>query len=190
MHPPLSTVEVRFFRRGVRIVFSMIHIEDSLEKIISLEEALVVWEVSKVLEISFLGGKKMVMNKVCEIEESVSLATGSIGGLLCMWDRDWFIAEDLVVKEIFIAITGRLKSNGWQCGLINVYGPLVDSKKRKFFEKLSFLNMYTIPWFIGGDFNSFHNVEEKSAFPDVLQHLLDRSISDHNVVLLSNRVCN
>ncbi|KAL4386556.1 hypothetical protein GQ457_09G021290 [Hibiscus cannabinus] len=45
-----------------------------LEKIKSLEEALAVWEVSKVLEISFVGGKKMVMKKVREIEEASSLS--------------------------------------------------------------------------------------------------------------------
>ncbi|KAK8574739.1 hypothetical protein V6N12_062423 [Hibiscus sabdariffa] len=106
--------------------------------------------------------------------------------------------------------------------------------------------MYNIPWFVGGDFNSFLNVEESSgcmvnitvmgifkqfvqevelvdlpmqggsftwssnrkpptlvcldrfllslhiltAFSDVLQHLLDRCISNHNVVMLRKRVCN
>ncbi|KAL4387555.1 hypothetical protein GQ457_09G021080 [Hibiscus cannabinus] len=93
-----------------------------------------------------------------------SPSKGSAGGLLCMWDGDWFIAEDLFVKERFIAITGKLKSNGWQCGFLNVYGPSVDSKKREFFgELLSFLNLYNIPWFVGGDFNSYLNVEEKSG---------------------------
>ncbi|KAK9029844.1 hypothetical protein V6N11_031289 [Hibiscus sabdariffa] len=125
-----------------------------------MEEALAVWEVSKVLEISFKGGKKTVLKKVCEIEEDASRA----GGLLCLWDGDWFLAEVQIIKDRFIATIGKLKSSGWQCGFLNVYGPLMDSEKRYFFgDLLTVLSMFNVSWFIGGDFNSILNVEEKSG---------------------------
>ncbi|KAL4280566.1 hypothetical protein GQ457_03G000290 [Hibiscus cannabinus] len=240
----------RDFRRLVResleipgFVKSISSSPPSLEKIKSMEEALAVWEVSKVLKISFKGGKKRVLKKVCEIEEDASIgrgekvravrrliikqkpnflflqetklssfkasifrklwnkpeivhcfspSTGSAGGLLCMWDGDWFTAEVQIIKKRFIATIGKLKSSGWQCGFLNVYGPSLDSEKREFFgDLLNVLRMFNVSWFVGGDFNSILNVEEKSGnlvnmtVMDIFRHF----VQEAELVDLSLLIC-
>ncbi|GMJ14120.1 hypothetical protein HRI_005081200 [Hibiscus trionum] len=176
-----------------------------------------------------------------------SPATGSAGGLLCIWDTDFFQIGEKFAVHRFIAITGVIKNSGFHCGLVNVYGPSTDSDKPNFLSKLlEFLKSKDILWCLGGDFNLFLDQEEKLglsmnvhlidvfrdfifeaelmdlslvggkftwcnnrdpptfvrldrflistefnlAFPGLLQKVLPKSFSDHNVVLLISEQSN
>ncbi|KAK8563716.1 hypothetical protein V6N12_035857 [Hibiscus sabdariffa] len=56
----------------------------------NLDEALAVWEVSRILEISFKGGRSVVMNRVCEIEDDLQRMDS---------DKEGFFAELLSFVE-------------------------------------------------------------------------------------------
>ncbi|KAL4325562.1 hypothetical protein GQ457_11G020250 [Hibiscus cannabinus] len=206
----LNSIVRRNRRRFVRdsleeaeVAFSNSSLPSLLKNLKSVEEALVVWEVSKVLEISFKGGKTSVVKKVYEIEEADR--SGSAGGLLCMWDNEFIAVENKFISNRFMAISGKLIVNNWLCGFINVYGPSVEQDKRVFFEELhSFMSHHSWPWtFVqeailvdlplrGGSFTWANNRTPPtlvrldrflvsdgfiSVFPDLVQELLVKSIS-------------
>ncbi|KAK8636940.1 hypothetical protein V6N13_064373 [Hibiscus sabdariffa] len=105
-------------------------------------EAEAVWDVSKLLEISFKGRREAVIKRHW--------------GLLCMWDSDFFrVAYQFVLIVIF-------PLRNLRCGMVNVYGPDVHVEKSSFLaELLAFLKAWQILWCIRGDFNMFLDLEEK-----------------------------
>ncbi|KAE8721931.1 pentatricopeptide repeat-containing protein [Hibiscus syriacus] len=91
-----------------------------------------------------------------------SPAIGSSGGMLSCWDDNFFEIDDQFIHRRFIAVFGKIKSNHLRCGFINVYGPSVEEEKAAFFDELElFLNGFSIPLCVGGDFNAYLNEEEK-----------------------------
>ncbi|GMI75114.1 hypothetical protein HRI_001180700 [Hibiscus trionum] len=173
---------------------------------------------------------------------AVSPACGSAGGLLSIWDKEFFTASEIIIKRRFIILLGSVNETNFRCGLINTYGPSVDAEKEGFLsELLHHLSQWQIPWCLGGDFNLFLDEEEKIGFtinktmismfrsfvfeaglidlplsggkftwsnsreiptfvrldrflistsfnlefPQIVQNLLDKSLSDHNAIHLS-----
>ncbi|GMJ15548.1 hypothetical protein HRI_005224000 [Hibiscus trionum] len=87
---------------------------------------------------------------------------GSVGGLLCVWDKDFLTIANSFVDRRFIALFGLIKGSQEPYGFINVYAPYVESEKLSFFTDLkSFMDNYQVNWIIGGDFNAYLSSEEK-----------------------------
>ncbi|GMI72472.1 hypothetical protein HRI_000916500 [Hibiscus trionum] len=99
------------------------------------------------------------------VKSAFSPALGSAGGLLCLWDSNFFHVTDCIVHQRFIALIGNMGSNLFSCGLLNVYGPSVDAEKSEFLSDiLQFLENRNLPWCIGGDWNVFLDPAEKLGF--------------------------
>ncbi|CAM8953600.1 unnamed protein product [Rhodiola kirilowii] len=107
---------------------------------------------------------------------------GSSGGLVSVWDPDFFQPTRKVKGKSFVLISGNMKINQQEVRLnfLNVYAPTVEREKLKLWEALVDLKSSKWgEWVIGGDFNSVLVEEEKSrsvfnekdanAFQDFIQ---------------------
>ncbi|KAL4285443.1 hypothetical protein GQ457_16G011680 [Hibiscus cannabinus] len=139
-------------------------------------EAEAVWDISNLLDIAFKGGKEAVETKVeglksgwlrrlwnlPSIEYVCSPAVGSAGGLLSLWDSDFFKVIDKFVAPKYVALIGVIQSINLKCGLVNVYGPSIDSEKKCLLIRVSsLLEILANPMVYWGDFNMFLCLEEK-----------------------------
>ncbi|GMJ04824.1 hypothetical protein HRI_004151600 [Hibiscus trionum] len=91
-----------------------------------------------------------------------SPSVGASGGLISLWDENFFVMESVTISNRYIALVGSLASIKKRCGLLNIYTPNDSSDRKNFFEEISTLianlNVLVI---VGGDFNSVKNVEER-----------------------------
>ncbi|KAE8735709.1 hypothetical protein F3Y22_tig00000340pilonHSYRG01332 [Hibiscus syriacus] len=144
---------------------------------------------------------------------AVSSSEGASGGILSLWDENWFISQVYQISFRFVAIKGMIKKSKEECCFLNVYGPTIESEKEAFFEELlSFIGTMDCPLceggsslsmvnlaLAGGSFTWCNNREVHSfvrvdrllvndnfllLFSDIVQVLLPKSISDHNAVAL------
>ncbi|XP_038996093.1 uncharacterized protein LOC120120532 [Hibiscus syriacus] len=207
-----------------------------------LEEAEAVWEVSNILQMSLKGGKEAVIERVRALEEGLrretkldivrlplcrniwgrgtfewaySPAEGLAGGLLCLWDSNFFKELERFIFRRLVVVIGQIPSRNVSCGFINVYGPSQDGEKVEFFRELNeFMTSHSISWCVRGDFNSFIYPDEKIGahinvrvigwFRNFIQQvgLVDlplvggsytcrcQSLSSHNAVLLEEAAVN
>ncbi|GMJ09856.1 hypothetical protein HRI_004654800 [Hibiscus trionum] len=97
-----------------------------------------------------------------DLDKIFSPSEGSAGGLMCVWDKDFFSVSDKVVARRFIALFGQIKGSQVPYGFLNIYGSSVESEKASFFTELkSFMENYQVTWVLGGDFNAYLSAEEK-----------------------------
>ncbi|KAL4355431.1 hypothetical protein GQ457_06G037310 [Hibiscus cannabinus] len=98
-----------------------------------LDEAVAIWEVSRVLDISFKGGREMVIKRETkigklspalhrkllyspDIEMILSPSIGSAGGLISMWNRDAFVVSNQITEYL-----EKNKQPWCVCGDFNAY---------------------------------------------------------------------
>ncbi|GMI71444.1 hypothetical protein HRI_000813700 [Hibiscus trionum] len=120
-----------------------------------------------------------------KFEKIFSPAVGSSGGLLTIWDPEFFTVTESLSFRRFIAIIGHFRGGQFMCGLVNVYGPSTDTEKLDFFrEVLEFLRNHRVAWCLGGDFNAYISCEEKigSAFNLANMELFRAFISEANLI--------
>lgn len=74
----------------------------------------------------------------------------------------------------------RLLADGFECEIINVYGPVQDDKKMDFLEEInSKIQSSQKPLLVGGDFNLVRKISEKSCglvdhrFMDAFNEMID-----------------
>ncbi|XP_039045544.1 uncharacterized protein LOC120185370 [Hibiscus syriacus] len=86
----------------------------------------------------------------------------------------------------------KLKQSGsnFCCGMVNLYGPAVDSDKSLFVEELlDFLKSILIPWCIGGDFNMILELEENWNWLDKSKEGNKKSTSELEKEITSLENC-
>ncbi|XP_071705217.1 uncharacterized protein [Rutidosis leptorrhynchoides] len=89
-------------------------------------------------------------------------ATGSSGGLLCIWDSNEFDIIDCNGCENFIAIRGRWVRSGQESVIVNLYGPHNDRGKKALWDSLEqLINSVDAPWLLVGDFNEVRMAEDR-----------------------------
>ncbi|KAE8727131.1 TUDOR-SN protein 1 isoform 2 [Hibiscus syriacus] len=149
-----------------------------------VEEAIATWEISKMLGISFKEGKEAFIQKIVELEK------GGLGkkekhrvvqNLVSEKKPSFLFLQETKLEKLPMSFLRRSGLNGLQgsvespaigssggSSLItlgvasNVYGPSVEEEKAAFFDELGlFLNGFSIPLCVGGDFNAYLNEEEK-----------------------------
>lgn len=69
------------------------------------------------------------------------------------------------ISNNWMALLARCTAIGTQFGIINVYGPQPNKKKRDTWKQIDhwFSSHAHTPWILGGDFNVMKNLLEKSG---------------------------
>ncbi|KAE8725177.1 hypothetical protein F3Y22_tig00009009pilonHSYRG00196 [Hibiscus syriacus] len=138
-------------------------------------------------------------------------ADGSAGGLICLWNENYFEVSAQINSSRFMALSGKFNMSNFECVIINVYGPSVEADKEEFFrdflcavQSINLPVFYSVIKFDGftasrGRFTWSNNRESTTwvrldrflisgsflnQFPNVIQKMLPKSLSDHNPVLL------
>ncbi|GMI94969.1 hypothetical protein HRI_003166200 [Hibiscus trionum] len=78
-------------------------------------------------------------------------AEGSAGGLLSIWDPNCFEKSEAIISKRFIVLLGKFRGADLECGLVNLYGPSIESEKQDFFrEMLIVMSNHQVVWCLGG----------------------------------------
>ncbi|XP_028052793.1 uncharacterized protein LOC114257220 [Camellia sinensis] len=86
---------------------------------------------------------------------------GTAGGLLCIWDPDFFQLVDCCSNRRFVLLSGILL-NTFECTIVNVYAPNEVGSRCKFWDSLLKLKSeFPKPWCLGGDLNEIRNIGER-----------------------------
>ncbi|KAL4308915.1 hypothetical protein GQ457_01G015960 [Hibiscus cannabinus] len=92
----------------------------------------------------------------------VSTSEGAFGGLMTIWDKNFFRLESKIIKDRIILLIGFLCATNLRCGLLNVYAPNDPGERNKFLDSVTvFIENLHIPVLVGGDFNKVKSPEEK-----------------------------
>ncbi|GJU68944.1 RNA-directed DNA polymerase, eukaryota, reverse transcriptase zinc-binding domain protein [Tanacetum coccineum] len=141
-----------------------------------------------------------------------SMARGRSGGLISMWDPNYFSKEDIWCDESYIIVKGRWKNLVGNCFMINIYAPQESSAKFSLWNKIAdFMQHQDGKFILFGDMNTVRHEHERvcyytwmnkaatklskldrflisedilDALPDIRITALDRLWSDHTPILL------
>ncbi|KAL4388297.1 hypothetical protein GQ457_09G027380 [Hibiscus cannabinus] len=134
---------------------------------------------------------------------------GSAGGLISMWNSEVFVVSNQFISHKFIAIIGNMKEHNFECGFLNIYGPTLEAEKGLFLNEISeFLDFIQECCLVdlplkGGSFTWSNRRDPPTLvrldrflvtfdfiafFQSIEQRLLNKSISDHNAIMLINDI--
>ncbi|KAL4313034.1 hypothetical protein GQ457_01G003880 [Hibiscus cannabinus] len=125
---------------------------------------------------------KGICGRASNLRVIFSPSIDSAGGLISLWDPNFFNLEFSMIEQSFILMSGKFLANNFNCILINVYAPNDFQKRQMVFsaikERVANKN---IPVLMGGDFNTVRVKEEKvgvslhkgamKAFSDFIEEL-------------------
>ncbi|XP_058192016.1 uncharacterized protein LOC131309384 [Rhododendron vialii] len=96
-----------------------------------------------------------------DFDFSCSNASGTSGGLLVIWKKDFFIVTNVICNRSFILLQGVI-NNEFQCFMVNIYAPNDVVSRRGVWEELLVLKSNSnVAWCIGGDFNEIRTISER-----------------------------
>ncbi|XVF06563.1 hypothetical protein REPUB_Repub06bG0060100 [Reevesia pubescens] len=114
---------------------------------------------SKVKEVDQRFARSLWRDSLVSFEFSSSI--GSTGGLISLWNNDFFEVESKFISHRFILLIGIIKQWKFRYGFVNLYSPNDDGERAIFWDDLSGM-LYDVGVIgcLGGDFNVVRNVEE------------------------------
>jgi exonuclease III len=93
--------------------------------------------------------------------ESVE-AEGNSGGILSIWDPNFFYKDSVVKDPNFLLVSGSLSDGKTRINFLNVYAPQDNTSKRSLWDRvLRIIQSGSGWWVIFGDFNAVRNQEER-----------------------------
>ncbi|XP_038995876.1 uncharacterized protein LOC120120277 [Hibiscus syriacus] len=98
-------------------------------------------------------------------------AEGASGGLVSMWDGNFFNVSCQRVYKRFIVLKGRIVQHNLEISIINVYGPNVYGDRVCFFDQLSSI-IDEGACDCGGDFNIVRSDVERTEVQDISNSML------------------
>ncbi|XP_071687140.1 uncharacterized protein [Rutidosis leptorrhynchoides] len=116
---------------------------------------------------------------------AVKNSSGLSGGILAVWDPNFFCANCVVERDSFIAIKGNWKCAGTELIIVNVYGPHTDDLKKKMWDDLRDVMSYdNAMWVILGDFNEVRSKSERknTIFLEHRAKRFNSFIKDSNLI--------
>ncbi|XP_022041656.2 uncharacterized protein LOC110944302 [Helianthus annuus] len=89
-------------------------------------------------------------------------ATGRFGGLVSIWDQNFFQKTSVHKHRYFLAVHGIIKGSGLNVCLVNVCAPQKINDKRALWRELKrFMQHNSTYWIVGGNFNSVRDRSER-----------------------------
>ncbi|GJY39306.1 hypothetical protein Tco_0425670 [Tanacetum coccineum] len=174
-----STSFARFRKKDIKGV-SLIH---ELNQIIDVGNSLGydVRVVERGKEENACGSKIFALNTI--------MARGRSGGLISMWDPNFFSKESIWCDESFIIIKGNWKNLVGDCYMVNIYGtsgPDMEQEKGGFYfnniEADYFNSFIDVLVWLTSYWRALFTWRNKAI--DIRITTLDRIWSDHNPILL------
>ncbi|GKV37063.1 hypothetical protein SLEP1_g45131 [Rubroshorea leprosula] len=91
-------------------------------------------------------------------------SNGTLGGLLCIWNKRNFVKRRVVEGQGFIGISGEWGKQQLQCTFVNIYAPCDRQSRVVLWGELSRLVFDEGGiWLLAGDFNAVHNSAERKG---------------------------
>ncbi|GKA63928.1 RNA-directed DNA polymerase, eukaryota, reverse transcriptase zinc-binding domain protein [Tanacetum coccineum] len=88
--------------------------------------------------------------------------SGSSGGLIFMWDPNFFSKESIWCDDSFIIIKGNWKNVVGDCYMVNIYIPQDQVSKLALWNRLQdFMHHHNGSYIMFGDMNAVRNEQEK-----------------------------
>ena len=110
------------------------------------------------------------------IQHIFSPSIGNSGGLLSLWNENFFQIESQQISRHWIAICGTITLSNFRCCLINVYNPCShELRNETWLELIDFRSLVQLPCLLMGDFNEIREISERGS-----QIASQRSIDDFN----------
>ncbi|XP_023766956.1 uncharacterized protein LOC111915534 [Lactuca sativa] len=89
-------------------------------------------------------------------------AFGRSGGLVSIWDKNYFTSFEVIKSRSFFIVIGIYSAFSCPVAFVNVYGPQSTFEKRKLWEELLLIKNSRIAcWIVFGDFNVVRRQEER-----------------------------
>ncbi|GJY45692.1 RNA-directed DNA polymerase, eukaryota, reverse transcriptase zinc-binding domain protein [Tanacetum coccineum] len=147
-----STSFARFRKKDIKGV-SLIH---ELNQIINVGNSLgydVRDFVVRGKEENAYGSKIFALNTI--------MARGRSGGLISMWDPNFFLKKSIWCDDSFIIIKGNWKNVVGDCYMVNIYGPQDQVSKLALWNRLQdFMHHHNSSYIMFGDMNAVRNEQE------------------------------
>ena len=85
-------------------------------------------------------------------------AIDSAGGLLCVWERNFFKLQNVKCSRHFILLSGKILPD-FDCVIVNIYAPNKVLKRKKLWDSLLKIRReFDYPWCLGGDLNEIRSM--------------------------------
>jgi len=112
-------------------------------------------------------------------------ASGASGGILILWDKRVVEKVDVCVGRFTLAVSLRNVDDHFEWGFVGVYGPNCRVDRRGLWDELAgIMSWWSLPWCIGGDFNTTRFPSERSgvgsvsAMRDFCDFISDQGLMD------------
>ncbi|KAK8698655.1 hypothetical protein V6N13_114766 [Hibiscus sabdariffa] len=107
-----------------------------------------------------------IMRQLCGLRKNFqfvfSASNGASGGLISLWDAEFFECSKSMVTQHFIVLEGSFVTIRFKCAVINVYGPNDVGDRLEVLNELSrVIRNLNMPIIVGGNFNIIRFPEEK-----------------------------
>nr|GEV64123.1 RNA-directed DNA polymerase, eukaryota, reverse transcriptase zinc-binding domain protein [Tanacetum cinerariifolium] len=119
-----------------------------------------------------------------------SMARGRSGGLIFIWDPNFFSKEAIWCDDNFIIVKGHWNNEVRDCFMINIYGPQESAAKSSLWNRLAeFMNQHNGKFILlvisTRSFTNTKGVMED--IPDIKVKAIERLLSDHSPILLHSK---
>lgn len=95
---------------------------------------------------------------------SFSPSLGSSGGILSLWEKNFFVMEHCQTSRNWIALCGKIRDIDFRCCLINIYNSCeLEDRAQTWSDIREFRDQMKVPCLIYGDFNEVTNNYERGS---------------------------
>lgn len=99
-----------------------------------------------------------------KLKWAFSPSSGSSGGLISLWQSDFFQMESCYCEQHWIGLMGSIQNFNFKCCLINIYNPCtVDARAQVWRSITNFVSASNVPCLLMGDCNETLDPNERGS---------------------------
>ncbi|GKC37165.1 RNA-directed DNA polymerase, eukaryota [Tanacetum coccineum] len=114
-----------------------------------------------------------------------SPSVGNSGGIVCVWDLNMFVKDNVSISDSFVAIRGTWVPTATKLLIVSVYAPQEVSERRLLWEYIgSLIEQWEGECVILGDFNEVRTEQERygTVFNALGANIFNHFIASANLV--------
>ncbi|XP_026400514.1 uncharacterized protein LOC113296422 [Papaver somniferum] len=93
---------------------------------------------------------------------------GRSGGILCFWDEDKLVVEEVVIGIHSISLRCKFINSDFTWMFTGVYGPANPLDRKDLWRELEEIrSLWQLPWVLGGDFNKIRFMHERTSETEI-----------------------